>query len=167
MAEPISQGNLDRNIVIHGDILIRSDALLPRSLQLAGQAFTEGWKRVASADRRELDRQIKDAGWTFFYLAGEIKATAFGHDEKAVRRAIDRVLTAPESAQFNCMEISSWKSIRILGMPFVTVTAHARQIQEGATLLQPRWSSGRAKRHSSDELSNANYERGNHVVNQW
>jgi hypothetical protein len=165
LAEPISQGTFC------GDILIRSDALLPRSLHLASQAFTAGWRRVASAghlesERCELDRQIKAAGWTFFYLAGEIKATALGHDEKAVRRAINRILTAPESEQFNAMEIITWKTIRILGLPFVTVTAHARQIQEGATLLQPRWT-GRAKPHSSPELSSTDYKRGNHVVHQW
>jgi hypothetical protein len=154
VAEAISQETFQKDI--HGDILIRSDALLPRSLQLQSQAFTEGWRRVASTDHRELDRQIRDAGWTFFYLAGEIKATAFGHDQKAVRQAMDRILTGPESEQFNCMEITTWKTIRILGLPFVTLTAHARQIQEGATLLQPRWSTSRAKQHSSHEMSSAN-----------
>jgi hypothetical protein len=139
VAESISQGTF------HGDILIRSDALLPRSMRLESQEFAAGWRRAAGADHRELDRQINDAGWTFFYLAGEIKATAFGHDEKAVRRAIERILTAPESASFNCMEIKNWKTIRILGLPFVTLCAHARQIQEGAQLLQPRWTTSRAK----------------------
>ena len=143
--------------VFNGNILIRSDALLPRSLQLESQAYTDGWRRVGSAGHpevghRELDRQIKDAGWTFFYLAGEIKATAFGHDANAVRRAIDQILTAPESEPFNCLEITTGKTIRILGLPFVTLTAHARQIQEGATLLQPRWTSSRAKQHSAHEL---------------
>jgi hypothetical protein len=65
------------------------------------------------------------------------------------------------------MEITTWKTIRILGMPFVTLTAHARQIQEGATLLQPRWTADRSKQPSSNELNSDTYERGNHVVHQW
>ena len=167
MADTISQGT----------ILIRSDALLPRSMHLGSRQFAEGWRRVAAEDRRELDRQIKDAGWTFFYLAGEIKAHAFGHDEKAVLRAIERILAGPESEKFNCLEITSWKTMRFLRMPFVTLTAHARQIQEGATLLQPRWTASRAKQNSLDEFRNdklgkdelrkETYERGTHVVNQW
>jgi len=161
VSEPISQG------AFRGDVLIRSDALLPRSMQLESQAFTPGWRRVAAADHYELDRQIQDARWTFFYLAGEIKRTAFGQNENAVRRAIGRILTGKELENFNSMEIVSWKTIRILGMPFVTLTAHARQIQEGATLLQPRWTTNCTKANSSHELDKTNYERGTHVVNQW
>jgi hypothetical protein len=162
VAEPISQGS----------IFIRGDALLPRSMQLKSQPFSKSWTRVAPEDRRELDRQINDAGWSLFYLAGEIKASAFGHDEKAVRRAVERILAGQELEKFNCMEITTSKTVRFLAMPFVTLTAHARQIQEGATLLQPRWNANHAKQYSTDVLRKdeprkETYERGTHVVNQW
>src|SRR5260221_11614548 len=101
MAEAISQGT----------VLIRGDALLPRSMQLTGEPFSKGWTSIAPANRLELDRQIRDAGWSFFYLAGQIQATAFGHGEKAVGRAVKRVLAGLESAKFNCMEIMSWKTV--------------------------------------------------------
>ena len=160
------------DIISQGTILIRGDALLPRSMQLPSQPFAAGWRRVAAEDRGELDRQIKDAGWTFFYQAGEIKANAFGEGEKAVRRALDRILADPELERFNCMEITTSKTGRFLGMPFVTLTAHARQIQEGATLLQPRWTGNRARQDSANEKREdiqeaPKEERGTHVVHQW
>ena len=128
--------------------------------------------RVPAEDRRELDRQIEDAGWTFFYLAGETKARAFGRGEKAVRKALERILAGPELEKFNCLEITSWKTMRFLRMPFVALTAHARQIQEGATLLQPRWTDSRTVHDSmdlikQDKLRKENYERGTDVVHQW
>ncbi len=136
-------------------------------MQVTSQPFSKGWTQVAPEDRAGLDRQINEAGWSFFYQAGEIKARAFGDDEKAVRRAVEGILAGPEMEKFNCMEITSWKTMRFLKMPFVTLTAHARQIQEGATLLQPRWTASRAQQKSTDEVRKETHERGTHVVHQW
>src|SRR5580658_5432708 len=139
------------DIISQGTILIRGDALLPRSMKLESQSFSAGWKRIAAEDRGELDRQIKDAGWTFFYLAGEITANAFGHSQEAARGALERIFAGRELEKFNSLEITASKPGRFLGMPFTTVTAHARQIQEGATLLQPRWTGNRAQQDSTNE----------------
>jgi hypothetical protein len=140
--------------ISQGTILIRGDALLPRSMQLESEPVAKGWRRITAQGRGELDRQIKDAGWTFFYLAGEIKANAFGDGEPCARRALDRILASPEMERFNCLEITASKPARFLGLPFTTLTAHARQIQEGATLLQPRWTGNRAQQDSTNELRN-------------
>ena len=53
-------------------------------------------------------RKIHDAGWTFFCLAYETKATVFGMDAgKMVRRAIERILASreAEAKEFNCLEV--------------------------------------------------------------
>jgi hypothetical protein len=150
-----------------GTILVRCDALLPRSMRLESQPFSKSWTRVAAQDRPSLERQIRDAGWSFFYLAGEIKATVFGDGEQAVRRATERILAGPESEQFNCMEIMTSKTVHFLRMPFVTLTAHARHIQEDNYLLQPRWPAKPAQQTWEPNFKHEPYERGNHVVNQW
>jgi hypothetical protein len=142
------------DIISQGTILIRGDALLPRSMKLESQAFLAGWRRISAEYRGELDRQIREAGWTFFYLAGEIRANAFGQGEPAARRALERILAGPELERFNCLEITASKPVRFLGLPLTTVTAHARQIQDGATLLQPRWTGNRAQQDSTNELRN-------------
>lgn len=48
-----------------------------------------GWRSIKDLDRPRLDREIRQAGWTFFFQADEIKATVFGiNGQKMVRRPI-------------------------------------------------------------------------------
>ena len=92
-----------------------------------------GWRLVKDLDRSGLDREIREAGWTFFCLAGEIRATVFGIDEeKMVRRTIEEILARLKSEKFNSLEITrvaSEASKRFLGVRYVTVSAQSRHIQ--------------------------------------
>jgi hypothetical protein len=84
-----------------------------------------------------LDREIHEAGWTFFCLAGEIKATVFGFDaQKVVRRAVKRILAKLKSERFNSLEITQVASKRFLGLPYATVSACSRHIQESVFLFR-------------------------------
>src|SRR5579859_1347442 len=114
-----------------GTILIEEGALMPQSLRLESQPYSNGWTAVSNLDLNGLDTAINKAGWTFFFMAGEIKITAFGFDkEGAVRRAVNRVITNAESHKCNCVEITEVSAKSFLGMPYVNVTAHSRHIQE-------------------------------------
>ena len=114
-----------------GTILIERGASMPESLRLEGNSFSSSWTSVSNLDLNELDMAINKAGWTFFFMAGEIKITAFGFDkERAVRRAVNRVITNVESHKCNCVEITEVRAKSFLGMPYVNVTAHSRHIQE-------------------------------------
>jgi hypothetical protein len=114
-----------------GTILIEAGASIPQSLRLEGKAYSSGWKSVSNLGLNELDAAINKAGWTFFFMAGEIKITAFGFDkERAVRRAVKRVITNVESHKCNCVEITDVSAKSFLGMPYVNVSAHSRHIQE-------------------------------------
>jgi hypothetical protein len=118
-----------------GAILIEDGALLPESLWLESEPCSNGWRRVKNLDGSGLDGRVRDAGWTFFFLAGEIKATVFGFDlEKTTHRAIARLLASLKSDKLNCLEITQvvWK--RFLGLPYVSVSGHARQIQKSMFL---------------------------------
>ena len=89
-----------------GRILIKEGTLLPECLQLESEPYSKGWKLVKNLDARGLDRKIREAGWTFFCLAGQLGATVFGIDEqKTLRRAVEQILASPESAEFNSLEI--------------------------------------------------------------
>ncbi len=114
-----------------GSILIERDASMPESLRLEGNSFSSSWKSVSNLDLNGLDSAINKAGWTFFFMAGEIKITSFGFDqERAVRRAVSRVISNAESHKCNCVEITEVSAKSFLGMPYVNVTAHSRHIQE-------------------------------------
>ncbi len=116
-----------------GTILIEGGASMPDSVRLEGGAYSNGWRSVNNLDLNQLDTAIHKAGWTFFFMAGEIKITAFGFDrERAVRRAVKRVITNVESHKCNCVEITEVSAKSFLGMPYVNVSAHSRHIQESS-----------------------------------
>jgi hypothetical protein len=127
-----------------GRIFIRDGTLLPKNLQIESEPYTPRWRSVKNLDGHALSRKIHDAGWTFFCLAYETKATAFGIDEeKMMRRAIERILANREAQaeKFNSLEIVgvAWlESKRFLGIRQITISAHSRHIQESAIIFQAR-----------------------------
>ena len=123
-----------------GRMFVREGTALPETLQLESEPYMPGWRSVKSLDGYGLGRKIHDAGWTFFCLAYETKATVFGIDgEKMVRRAIERILANRELEKFNSLEVvrvASLASKRYLGIRHVTVSAQSRPIQEGPVIFQ-------------------------------
>ncbi len=125
-----------------GTIVIREGTLLPEGLQFESEPCAPGWSFVKNLDGYGVDRKIHKARWTFFCLAGEVKATVFGFDQqKTVRRAVERILANLKPEKFNSLEItrvSSVPSERFVGVRYVTVCAHLRHIQESAFLPQAK-----------------------------
>jgi len=122
-----------------GTILIKEGTLLPEAVRFESEPCVSGWRLVKDLDGCGLDRKIRDAGWTFFCLAGQLGATVFGIDEqKTLSRAVGQILANLESAEFNSLEImrvTSEASRRFLGVRYVTVSAQSRHIQESAFLF--------------------------------
>ncbi len=121
-----------------GTILMKEGTPLPEALRFEREPCAAGWSFVKDVDSDGLDRKIHETGWTFFRLAGEIKATVFGFDEqKTVRRAVERILANLKSEKLNSLEITQVSSVaseRFVGVRYVTVHAHSRHIQESAFL---------------------------------
>ena len=121
-----------------GTILIKNNAVLPKELRFESEPCVPGWRLINDFDGSGLDREVRKTGWTFFCLAGEIKATVFGIDrQKIVRRAIERILANPGSEKFNSMEIKRVASVGSERFPlvrYVTVFAQPRHIQESLFL---------------------------------
>ena len=130
------------DVAEEGRIYIREGTLLPKTLQIESELYVPGWRSVSNLDGSALGRRIHDAGWTFFCLAYETKASVFGIDaEKMVRRAIERILVnrEAEAEKFNSLEIARvgwWASRYFLGMRHVTVSAQSRHIQESPVIFQ-------------------------------
>jgi len=116
-------------------ILIRENTLLPVGLVLETQAFLPGWRIVRDIDAGGLDRKIAAARWNFFYLAGDFKVIVFGREgPESLRKAVRRVLAKPEAQKFNSLEITGTAANWFLGVPFMSITAHFRHIQQSVTL---------------------------------
>ena len=119
-----------------GTIFIKEGALLPESLRFESEPSSKGWRLVKDLDSRGLDRKIREAGWTFFFMAGGANVTAVGSDlEKTTRRAVKKVLASMKSDRLNCLEIAQVVVKRFLGLPYVAVSAHPRHIQESMFLF--------------------------------
>ena len=123
------------NEVRSGTILIEEGTPLPTSLQLESESYSQHWRAVQNLDGYGLDRKIRAAGWNFFLLAGEVKSSVFGFDrERATLKAVSRLLASLKPDQLNCLQITHVALKRFLGLPYVSVSAHFRQIQESMFL---------------------------------
>jgi hypothetical protein len=101
-----------------GTILFRDGTFLPDALQFESEPCATDWRLVKDLDGYGLDRKIREVGWTFFCIAGEIKSIVFGFEgQKNVRRAVKRMLARLKSEKFNSLEITRVASKRFLGVP--------------------------------------------------
>ena len=149
-----------------GTVLIKEGALLPEALQFESESCVPGWRLVKDLDGHALDREIHEAGWTFFFLANEIKATVFGIDgEKMVRRAIERILGDPRSERFNALEITRLTSLDSERFPlvhYVSVSAHSRHIQESLDSLVCQGPGPKHGAHRQQSAAARNNDTGQH-----
>jgi hypothetical protein len=122
------------NIV--GTVLIRENTLLPANFAVGTEAVFPGWHAVRNLNGYELGRQIQKANWNLFYLAGAITTIAFGREtQKTVHRAMRRIMAKLKEGKFNSLEITGLIAKRFLGIPYLSVMANSRHIQESLYLV--------------------------------
>lgn len=120
-----------------GTIFIREKTLLPAVLSIESEAFLPGWRAVRNLNGYELGRKIAQVRWSFFYLAGEMRTIVLGSEEEEVKRqAVRRTLGKLKGQRFNCLEITGVAAKHFLGIPFLSVTANFRHIQESVYLVK-------------------------------
>jgi len=118
--------------IIAGNIFVQEGANLPgSSLLLPAQSDSNGWA-AAKDNRSTFEKTVEKAGWTFFFMAGEIKTTVFGFDrQKTLHAALNRLTTNANSQRCNSIEITQVVDKSFLRMPYVSVSAHPRHLQKG------------------------------------
>ena len=118
-----------------GAILIEDRPLVTQILDLESEPYSGNWSVVKAMDGFALDRKIHAAGWNFFFMAEEVKATVFGSlAAKSIQKALKRIFLKVRKQNFNCLEITKMVENRFLGVPYITVYAHPRHIQQGGLL---------------------------------
>jgi hypothetical protein len=119
-----------------GSILIAEDIFLPESLLFESEYCAQGWILVKNLDSDGMKQKVSKAGWSFLYMTGEIKTRIFGFDkEKTRRKAIKQVLAKMRSKKNNCLEITRIAARQFLGLPYMSVQARPRHIQESPVLF--------------------------------
>ena len=115
-----------------GTILIDNRPLILRALDLQSEFYSGSWGVLHSHTSTTLDKKIRGTGWNCFFLAAEVKATVFGGlAAKTVRRALKQIFAKVRKPDFNCLEVTRIVEDRFLGVPYITVRAHSRHIQQG------------------------------------
>ena len=118
-----------------GSILVRENTVFPPGVSVESELLLSGWKVVRNLDGYALARIIAKADWNFFYLAGEIRASAFGRGSSAARSALKRILAKREGQNYNSLEIAKVTAKWFLGIPFLRIAANSRHIQKGLGLV--------------------------------
>jgi hypothetical protein len=119
-----------------GTVLFKEGTLLPAGLAFDGEPYSPGWRSLKALDGYAMDRKAHDAGWAFYFLAGEGRATVFGGEgQETIRRAIKKILAGLKGEKCNSLEISGVVFKTLLGMPYARVSFHLRNLQKGMFLL--------------------------------
>ena len=121
-----------------GSILVEESIHLPSSLLLQRESHCSGWSELTNP-RSAFEKELQAAGWTHFFMAGEVKATVFGFDKhKTLGVALKRLITNVKAQNCNSIEITQVTYKSFLKVPYVSVSAHARHIQKGLFFSGPR-----------------------------
>lgn len=118
-----------------GTILIADRPQITQFLGLVSGPYSGEWSVVQGLDGFALDRKIHAAGWNFFFMVAEVKVNFFGSlGTTRIRNALRRILAKVRPQSFNCLEVTGIVAKHFLGMPYVTVSAHSRHIQQSCYL---------------------------------
>src|SRR6266700_6890659 len=118
-----------------GTILIKDQPLMTQLPGLESEPYSGNWSLVKVLDGFALDRKIHAAGWNFFFMAAEVKVIFFGAlGAKKIQNALKRILAKVKLQDFNGLEVTGIVAKRFLGVPYVTVSAHSRHVQQSCHL---------------------------------
>ncbi|HEY1677874.1 MAG TPA: hypothetical protein VGG04_09225 [Candidatus Sulfotelmatobacter sp.] len=132
-----------------GSILMKEWPGMPQMLGFETEPWSGEWSLVKMLNGFALDRKIHAAGWNFFFMAPEIKAMFLGFLAPVkIQSALKRILAQVDSQHFNGLEVTEIAARRFLGVPYGTVSAHCRQIQQSSSL-----DSSEARRTSQNDAA--------------
>jgi hypothetical protein len=122
-----------------GTILMMKDSAgMPHCPGLETEPCFGEWSTVKVPEAFALDRAIHAAGWNFFFMATEIKAMYVGLlGQEKIQSALKRILAKVNGQHFNGLEVTKIAARRFLGVPYVTVSAHSRHMQQSCNLDNP------------------------------
>jgi hypothetical protein len=121
-----------------GAILMKEWPEMTPRLGLESEPCSGEWSLLKALDGFALDRKIHAAGWNFFFMAAEVRVMFLGSVGTAkIQKALKRILEKVRQHQFNSLEVTEIVARRFLGVPYVTVSAHSRHMQQSCYLDSP------------------------------
>ena len=118
-----------------GSILMKQWPGITQLLGLESEPCSGEWSLLKVLDSFTLDRKIHAAGWNFFFMAAEVKVMFLGSlGASKIHKALKRILEKVKPQQFNGLQVTEIVARRFLGVPYVTVSAHSRHMQQSCYL---------------------------------
>jgi len=125
---------MDSHIQV-GSILIEDRPAMTRTFNLDIEPYARSWSLVRFLKGRGLDRKIRAAGWSFLFMAGEVKVRIWGAaSDSHIQTALMRIAQKKRRDCFNCLEVTAIIPKHFLGVPYTTISAHCRHIQPSSRL---------------------------------
>jgi hypothetical protein len=119
-----------------GSVLLRAGVPQP-GVRISTASYSRDWDLVVAQGGFALERAVGAVGWHLIFVAGVVRAVAFGRSEgNNARVAVDRVLAEIRAQDFNAAEVTEISTKHFLGIPYLSISAHARHLQQGNTLQQ-------------------------------
>jgi hypothetical protein len=148
----VSRGAMPQTVQV-GTILLKEWPEVTRILDLESEPCSGEWSLLKILGGFTLDHKIHAAGWNFFFMAAEVKVMFFGSPGTAkIQNALKRILQKVKPQRFNSLEVTGIVAKRFLGVPYVSVSAHSRHLQQScyldsvearqATQLGAEWARG-------------------------
>lgn len=116
-------------LITDGTLLIAENTLLPEPSPQDSHSIGNGWARITN--KLALEKKLAAAGWSFFYMAGTIRASVLGFERNGMlQTAVKRLLSKVALEECNCLEVDHIAMGSFCGVPRVTVLGHSRHIQQ-------------------------------------
>jgi hypothetical protein len=117
--------------VNNGILIIADGVSLPVSCHVKSEPFSQGWRAITNLEGRGLDRRFSDIGWTVFQKAAPATVSVLGlGPSRTLRKAFRKIIRKNSSVKFNCVEITEAREKSFMGISYVRMSAHARNIQQ-------------------------------------
>lgn len=117
-----------REEITAGSVLLKNGTALPFVLHMSAGRFGD-WEVVSGLDGSAIDRKLRQSGWHFSFIVPAAEANAIGLDpQKTVARALRRITRAVEARGFNAVEVTAIRQKKRLGIQWVSITAHPRDV---------------------------------------
>lgn len=137
-------------------MLLRNDTRLPESLAVGVEEYSTGWSFIPGFTGASLDKAIEAAGWTFFFMAGQIHTRGFGlNAESRLASAVSKMTDAVTRERCNCLQITEATDGSFLGLHWTNLAAHARHVQQSRTFqgLSPLFASAMQRPAEGESLA--------------
>ena len=122
-------------VVQVGDILIEAWPAMTKLFGIESEPYSGSWSVVKALNGFGLERKVHAAGWNFFFMAAEVHVMFLGaRRADKIHSALTRILGKVRGQDFNCLEVTEIIAKRFLGVPYTTVSAHSRHIQQSCYL---------------------------------